>query len=225
MPSVTRTIEDVSVALVGNFNPAMFQPSVLSANNLVRPDEASKAEIGIIHSEACAYTIGWLFVEVTRERFQGIATDIAHSEPLRDLLLSLFRTISPSQIAQMGLNHRAHFQFEDPKQLDGIFGRLTPTAKLPGLLKNPRATRVTYTSDHESKLPSEFRSALNVTIEPSLRTIPGVYIALNRHYEGPQLEKEEALPDYSKEFLGIVESNWSEYLKQSRELVEKLAGM
>ena len=42
---ISPQFEGVTIVLLGQFNPAIFQPAWLAAENLVRPQEAESAEI------------------------------------------------------------------------------------------------------------------------------------------------------------------------------------
>jgi hypothetical protein len=54
--SLPKVHEDlVSIVLVGNFNPAIFQPAWLAAKGLIRESEASAAVVEVIHPELAQY--------------------------------------------------------------------------------------------------------------------------------------------------------------------------
>lgn len=82
--------EGVSIVILGQFNPAIFQPAWFAAQNLVRPQEAESAEIQLIHPEAAVLRMEWLQLNVVRERFQASTIQSAYFEPLRDLVTSVF---------------------------------------------------------------------------------------------------------------------------------------
>ena len=62
-------IEGVSIVLLGDFNPKIFQPAWFAAQELIRKEEAESAEIEVIHPEVVVFSLDWLRIQVTRNRW------------------------------------------------------------------------------------------------------------------------------------------------------------
>ena len=71
MPSWRTEIEGASIILLGKFNPAIFQPAWLSANNLLRKEEADIANIDVINPQVTSFSAAWLRIQVLAGRFQA----------------------------------------------------------------------------------------------------------------------------------------------------------
>jgi hypothetical protein len=69
MPDHQLELEGASIVVLGSFNPRIFQPLWLSANNLIRPEEADAAKIEIIHREISIFSTEWFNLQVTDGSF------------------------------------------------------------------------------------------------------------------------------------------------------------
>jgi len=92
--SALKNLDDlVSIVLVGNFNPAIFQPTWLASKGLIRESEATSASIEVIHPEIAQFRAGWLHLAVTTTKFVASTSDPAHRAPLRDLVMGIFELL------------------------------------------------------------------------------------------------------------------------------------
>ena len=95
MSDVKPELEDVSVVLVGSFNPAIFHPTWFAREKLIQQEEADRADIKIVSPEVSVFSIGWLQLEVTLDRFAARTSQIQNLEPLRDLVRGHVRVAAP----------------------------------------------------------------------------------------------------------------------------------
>ena len=91
MAQPTIEIEGMSIVLLGSFNPQIFQPAWFAAEGLVRKEEAEAAKIEIIHPQIISFSMEWLLLQVTQERFAASTTHSPSYEPLRDLVSSSWK--------------------------------------------------------------------------------------------------------------------------------------
>src|SRR3954447_8551355 len=62
----------VTVVLLGNFNPSIFQPRWMATVGLLGDEEAKSAKISLIAQDTAIFEVGeWLAIHVTTERFQA----------------------------------------------------------------------------------------------------------------------------------------------------------
>ncbi len=95
-------IQGVSIVLLGDFNPKIFQPAWFAAQDLIRQQEADEADIKIIHPEVVSFATGqWLALEVTRERFVVSTTQDPYSKVMRDLVVGSFELLQHTPLYKL----------------------------------------------------------------------------------------------------------------------------
>jgi hypothetical protein len=69
MYTIEPDLSELSIVLIGNFNPTIFQPSWLARHGLITDGAAQSAAIAVIHPDITAFSIESLFtLQVERER-------------------------------------------------------------------------------------------------------------------------------------------------------------
>ena len=173
-------MEGMSLVLRGNFNPSIFQPAWLAKHGLVREEEATHAEIQIITPEVTMFKIAKdLSILVQQNQFQIDTLAPEAGLPLRDLALGIFRILEHTPISAMGLNRHMHFKMQSEGDWNTVGHMLAPKQLWSGLLQQPGTRSVVVEekrSDSEGKLV--------VTVQPSEKVSPGVYVGVNKHYDG-----------------------------------------
>jgi hypothetical protein len=213
MPDRRADLEGVSVVLVGNFNPKIFQPSWFDHHDLLRKEEVESAENLVSVPDVTTFVAGWLSLQATKERFAVSTADAAHFEALRDLVLGTFSLLEHTPINQMGINRDSHFRLEEGRYVS--FGHfLVPKTPWKPVLADPRT--ITLTVESFEKRGSE-TPRLRVKVEPSVRIPLAVYFETNEHYE-------IAGEDAGKRLMGILKTNWVEAHSASQRIVQHLLG-
>ena len=82
MPESKPEIENVSVVLIGSLNPAIFHPAWFAREGLIQQEEADRADVRIVSPDVSVFSIGWLVVEVTLDRFAARTSQVQNLEPL-----------------------------------------------------------------------------------------------------------------------------------------------
>lgn len=179
--------EGVSVVLVGSFNPAIFHPAWFAREKLIQHEEAERAEVKIVSPQVSVFSIGWLGLEVTLDRFAVRTTQIQHAEPLRDLVLGTFGLLRHTPLAHMGINRQAHFRSTSEEEWHALGHRLAPKEPWAGALEKPGMKQLSM----QGQRPDSYRGRITVMVEPSLKTKPGVgvHLEVNDHYDNDVDEK------------------------------------
>ena len=86
----------MSLVLLGNFNPSIFQPQWLAQHGLVREEEAKHAVIEIIRPEVSIFSVADLKLLVQQDRFQIDTFAPEAASPLRDLALGTPSSLAPN---------------------------------------------------------------------------------------------------------------------------------
>lgn len=130
-------LESMSIVLVGNFNPVIFQPAWLAANGLLPAEEVKDPKVQVIHPDLASFTADWVNVQVVPTRFQALTMDAARYEPLKDLVVGIFALLEHAPFTQMGINCDAHF--EPPQDVrDRIGDALAPKPPWTSTMQEPK---------------------------------------------------------------------------------------
>ncbi len=207
-------IEVTSVVLLGKFNPSIFQPAWLAANNLIRQGEAEAANIEVIHREVCVFTADWLNLQVTQTRFVATAVDAVHQIELRDLVLGIFTLLEHTPFDKMGMNRDMHFRMDSREKWHAFGDLLVPKGLWgPPIMEQPGLRSLVIENQRdEIKLPK-----LTVKVEPSPRVSPGVYIGTNAHHDAGAED-----PDAARNLLKVLKDSWESTQAEARRIAEHL---
>jgi hypothetical protein len=176
----TPQIRVLSLILVGDFNPAIFQPSWFSSEELMTEEEAKNASIQIVHPDVTSFSLPWLSLTVERERFQLVCAAQPYFERVVGLACQVFDLLRHTPIRTMGINNEAHFRASSTDTWHEIGHKLAPKEFWKEFFPAPGMQSLTIRqvprTDHE-------KGHVQVTVEPSARVTPGVYVRLNDHFE------------------------------------------
>jgi hypothetical protein len=207
-------LQGVTVVFLGDFNPKIFQPAWFAAEDLIRKREAEEATLEIIHPEVVSFTLEWLKLQVTRERFFVSTTQEPYHEVLRDLILGTFGLLRHTPIQKMGINRDMHFRMPSEDAWHAFGHRLAPKALWQGILDTPGMRSLSM----EGRRPDAYKGYIRVQVEPSVRIHPGVYIKINDHYEVEDLRSVVGC----EEILTLFERSWTESLQRSARMIYAL---
>ncbi|WP_449245312.1 hypothetical protein [Desulfobacca acetoxidans] len=203
-------IQGLSIVLLGDFNPKIFQPAWFAQENLIRAPEAEAADIKIINPEIVIFELEWLELQVTRDRCLFVTTQEAYYEVVRDLCLGTFKLLRHTPIQKMGINRNFHFRMNSVEEWHAFGHKVAPKELWTSVLKTPGLASLTIQGMREDDLKGYIR----VKVEPSKRAHPGIYIQVNDHYE-----VEEASTSIGCEkIINIIESLWNKS-KEKAELI------
>jgi hypothetical protein len=89
---------EVSIVMVGNFNPAILHPLWFSSQKLIKRAEAEAAEIELVHREMALWHTEWFKLNVVPERLQLRCEQEAYFEPARDLALGVLMLLEHTPV-------------------------------------------------------------------------------------------------------------------------------
>ena len=123
----TRKLEhEVSIVVIGAFNPSIFQPSWFAQERLIRPAEAEAAEIAIIHPEVTDFQTEWFRLKVTHDRPMVHTLRESHFEALRDLISGALDLLRHTPTGVVGVNHDMVLQCPSREAFDQFGWTLAP---------------------------------------------------------------------------------------------------
>jgi hypothetical protein len=210
-------LKGAAIVLVGSFNPRIFQPAWFGAQNLIRSSEAENAKIEVITSDLSVFETDWFKLVVTHERFQIVTIQPDAFDPLRDLVAGTFSLLTHTPVQKLGLNFDEHFQIESEDRWHAFGDLLAPKPVWQKLFTG----RVGMLS-LKIQAPREDgdQGLVIVTVEPSTRFHPGIYIGVNNHFDLPESSAgESAAPAVER-----LKSTWSTLLREAADLTAHLVG-
>jgi len=218
----------VSIVLIGNFNPAIFQPAWLAKHDLISSQAAETAQIGIVHPELTSFGIeGSFTLQVERERF-AIDRTIAPFIVISDMACKIFEELLPhTPIKKLGINRLIHFDAGSPEIRDRIGERLAP--------REPWGEWGTLVSSGEGRLHGGLRAItmiqnnvsdrpagwIQAKLEPSLRIKggrSGIFMEVNDHYEVSAAED-------AGEIIAILAANFDRSIRNSENIIDQIMGL
>ncbi|NKC16743.1 MAG: hypothetical protein GKR94_32480 [Gammaproteobacteria bacterium] len=208
-------IHGTSVVLLGDFNPKIFQPSWFGAQGLIRPTEAETAEVKIIHPDVVEFSLEWVQVQVTRERFSADTRQDAFFEVLRDLVLGTFDLLSHTPVRRMGINVQMHFRMPSEDAWHSFGHKIAPKDLWTELLDNPGLANLTM----QGGRPDEYDGHIQVQVQPSRQLSPhGIHLAVNDDY----MLKGKDSTTGSKGMMEVLQNSWVQSLERSRSIINTL---
>jgi len=202
------------MVLLGDFNPKIIHPSWLAAQDLIAKSEAEAADVKIITSDVSVFKLEWLTLEVTRERYSASTTQAAYFEAVRDLVVGTFSILRHTPARAMGINRDAHFRVSTVEQWHSLGDRLAPKEFWKQVLEKA-GLRVLILS---SPRGGSHRGQVRVQIEPSARVDPGVFCAINDHYENDNDQSKTGC----ESLVSILRDCWDESMQRSKEIILRI---
>ena len=202
------------IVLLGSFNPAIFHPAWFKANDLIRSQEADQAKLEISHPEVSSFSIDWFKLTVFLNRFSAETADSYHFEPLRDLVLSVFKLLEHTPASKMGMNTQMHFKMPSEEKWHGFGHLVAPKIPWRKIMNQPGLISLIM-ADTRKDSPGYVR----VKVEPSATVRPGIFIEVNNHYEtGIDTPDKNGL----HLLMDILKNSWNQMITHSQEIADNL---
>lgn len=204
------------ICLVGSFNPQIFQPSWLGKKELIRQGEADKAIVKVIHPTVADFRIDWAAFQVTAERFTVTTSDESYDDPLKDLVVGVFKILGETPVRALGVNYCVHFEVEDQNTWHTIGHKIVPKSPVwESVLKNPGTKSVTVQGVHSDGA----KGYIQVRLEPSNVYKNGIYVDVNQHFQ-----LGENISDMVSGFDAhtLLQAKWNDCVANGKKMVETL---
>lgn len=215
MPEKQPEIQKSSIVLLGSFNPQIFQPAWFAAEGLIQGKESKEAKIEIIHNEFVIFSLDWLRLTVTRDRFALETLQEPYYEVMRDLALGTFDILKHTPVSKLGINLSMHFKMNTYDEWHQFGHQLAPKKKWNQVLKKPGLYSLTIEG---SVNRDNLKGFIRVKVEPSRPIVPGVFIDINDHYEVNDDNSAKA----SEAIMNILQNSWDRSIKRSKEIIYTL---
>lgn len=222
MRSPQPKMQDHSIVFLGNLNPMIFQPAWFAAEGLIKKKEAEKANVQIIHTDVVIFSLDWLQLEITKERFVARTNQEPYDELLRDLVIGTFSLLRHTPIQQMGINRSMHFLVDNEEKWHAAGYKLAPKEPWEGILKRSGLISLTIQEDErkdgELVRSDGLKGFTRVKVEPSVQIRPGLFIDINNHFEA-----RDTIPSAGcAEIITVLKQSWEATYKRSEEIIYSL---
>ena len=209
----TLEIDSASIVILGSFNPAIFHPIWFKANGLIKPEEADKAKLEITTPMISIFGVEWFRLQVETQKFVIQTENETHFELLSDLVIGTFSLLDHTPVKAMGLNRAMHFKMDSEESWHAFGDKIAPKDVWQGVLQEPGLLSLVMQGPKQ-KPNQKSENLINVRVEPSPRTIPGIYIDVNNHFEIKDNDLQKV--------LDILKESWRDVLLNSRKIADQL---
>lgn len=190
------TVEDVSIVLLGSFNPPIFHPSWFAMHGLISGEEAESASNVIVAQEVAQFSAAYMAFDIQPSRF-FVRTAAIYRDVVKDLVLAaLGERLPHTPVWAVGLNKSFEFKCRDelararlgaklaPPSAWGEWGRAIDKSIFAGG-EHGGVTRVTM---QQRPRPDERQGHVQADLHANMndRTGTGVFLDVNNHFDvGP----------------------------------------
>ena len=225
---ITPEIDGVSIAVLGNFNPAIFTPAWFALNGLLPESVARNAVLTVAHEQVTQFNTDWLRLDVTLDRFYVETTQAPHVR-VHDLVVRVFKEyLHHTPVMAFGINRNVHFGVWSLAARDKLGRTLAPVEPWGawGQELGPDGERGGMTSLTMSQIDPEGRPAggrINVKVEPSAKIgngRTGVYIGVNDHYAFG-----DTGPGVAAGAMELLENNFKDSIGRSQAIVDHVMSL
>ena len=218
MSAATRTpeAEGLDVVLVGSFNPAIFHPEWFFRQDLIAEQEAREAKINDVSGEITIVQMCGILLQCVGDRFSFSTRNISNAERMQDLIRRTFALLSHTPITACGINPHVQYSVGNVDYWHKIGHTLAPKGLIWNeLLETPGMQSLTVKAPRKGEYPGE----INVTVEPSVKHPPGIFLKVNYHYSLPP----EVVHAGSAELLlKFIEADWKPACGMARKVAEHI---
>ena len=209
----TLEIDSASIIILGSFNPAIFHPIWFKANGLIKPEEADKAKLEITTPMISIFGVEWFRLQVETQKFAIQTDNETHFELLSDLVIGTFSLLEHTPVSAIGLNRTMHFKMDSEESWNAFGDKIAPKDIWQGVLEEPGLLSLVMQGP-KKKPNQKSENLINVRVEPSPRTTPGIYIDVNNHFEIKDNDLQKV--------LNILKESWRDVLINSRKIADQI---
>jgi len=213
------SVDEVTVVLIGDFNPKIFHPMWFAHHRILREAEADDATIEVIHADVASFTTEWLTVQVLRDRFTaGVKAEVYRSH-LGDLVRNVFSLLSHSPVRQMGINATFRLRFKSDDDWHAFGDMILPKSPWAGVLEKPGL----LSTNVQGTRADRHRGLVNVTVEPDTRRPGDASVRYNDHFEKPLETSDEPGKVASAGWaLEILQEDFDASYERAKHMAKKL---
>ena len=213
---------EYSVALIGKFNPSMFNPEWFCKNNVISQEDVDFAQSQqanfpcIVTPQITIFKTSQFYVRIE----EGKIGLILEKEPyvlIKDFLMKTFENLGSITITAFGFNYDAHYKIASSQLYQKIGDRLAPKSYWEMLLGDEikgdnRQSGLIALQMRKNK--SDGTGYIQFKVSPSNLFIPGVILYCNDHYV---LSSDEQSAEDAIRNINVIFDNSFQTMKELHE--------
>jgi hypothetical protein len=215
-------VSALSVVGVGAFNPAIIHPEWLLAKELVPQATAEHAMRSgadgqlVVSSQLSAFTADWLAVQVTQEQFTLSTVEEGRELDLRDIAMAIFDLLPETPVDALGINMAWHVRSDSDEKWHSFGDRVLPKDVWRPVFEggnwrtrtDGEAVGLRTVTVEASRAEDPRRAGfVRLEVAPSNRVSPGIFAAINGHFQLTLPEKQRGS---GYEAARTLEEEWEE---------------
>ena len=212
-------IRNISIVLLGEFNPAIIQPFWLVDKKLIREIDAKEANIELIHNEVNKFDLKWVRFEITKERCQLQTSLESHFELVRDLVINIFEILKETPIFSLGINHEYHFAIERDDLYYRFGNNFAPLDNWNGFLNDPKVLNIEII---ENNRKDGLNGRYRIKMQPSdlnLASQNKLLISINDHFTIDTAKGENGR---KLEMIDTLKKVWKSSFERAEQVVNEI---
>ncbi len=221
---MTGTLEakELSIVFIGQFNPAIINPSWLLLKGLIsEPAQKQALENNnyISHPDISQFKLDYCTIQTTKDRYIITSTQEGYFESLMEHTLGIFSSLGETPIYQMGINLTHHYQFKDKDKYNNFGDLIAPKNLWSPMTKNPGLKKIEIRSERGDQYKGEINTYLGISQNFEM----GIRIQVNDHYA--LYDKAEVLNTSevnAARAITMLKDNWENSIKSSTTIIESL---
>jgi hypothetical protein len=178
--SPTPQLRGLTLVLIGEFNPTIFHPRWFASEGLLTDEEASTANVQVVHSDVTVFQLPWIQLVVERQRMQASCTAQPYFDRVVETCHRTLEILRHTPISSLGINNEAHFKASSEQNWHELGHKLAPKELWANFFPSPGMQSLTI---RQAPRMDEYKGYVQVAIEPSARIKQGVYLGVNDHFE------------------------------------------
>ena len=219
MADAVPEMESASIVLIGSFDPAILHPQWFAKQGLLRGSEADDAKVDMVSSALTVVRFAWFTLEVMDSRFVARTTDPAQNHALQECVSGIFALLEFTPVVAMGLNSDRHVRAPKEDVWTALEERLAPRDLWADVLPGPReGTCALQSLSVTGARPDSPAERLDVTMQPSRKYRPGLFVATNEHF---RFDEGTSAADA----MQVLRENWNAALTYSNDVTNRLTGL
>jgi len=218
--------DEVSIVLLGSFNPKIFHPAWLALHHLISVDQAESASIEIVHPDIARFSAAYMAFEVQSNRFQ-LRCDTVYKDVIRDLVATAFGDLLPhTPVRQMGINRIISFSCGTEEVRNKLGNLLAPKAPWGSWGADIAKTEVDNDIHgglirlimRQQPRPDGMKGHLQADLNPLAKDSSGVLVNINNHFSISDPETAAGCLDA----IELLKNRWQDALERSEYIVDGL---
>lgn len=220
--NVTLEAKELSIVFIGQFNPAIVNPSWLLLKKLIsEPAQKQALENNnyISHPDISQFKLDYCTIQTTKDRYIITSTQEGYFESLMEHTVGIFSYLGETPIYQMGINLTHHYRFKDKEGYNKYGDLVAPKEIWNEKTKNPGLKKIEIRSEREDQYKGEINTYLGIS--PNFEM--GLRIQVNDHYTlYDRSEASNALEINASLAVTMLKDNWENSMKNSASIIENL---